>query len=49
MKALKIYKGGYKVKYQILKHGMGLPFCVLNGSAGVGKDPADREKFFGIF
>lgn len=49
MKALKIYKGGYKVKYQILKHGMGLPFCVLNGSAGVGKEPDDREKFFGIF
>ena len=36
------------MSYQILTEQMGLPFCVLNGVAGVGQSVADREKFFKI-
>ena len=36
------------MSYQILTEQMGLPFCVLNGVAGVGQSVADREKFFRI-
>ena len=36
------------MSYQILTEQMGLPFCVMNGIAGVGQSVADREKFFKI-